>query len=40
MTKGKNHYINLTPLKIRGAKGVMGIMEITPFIPPYFKGEI
>jgi len=38
------------PLKIRGARGVMEVMEITPFIPltlrgrfkerPYFKGEV
>jgi len=27
----------IPPLKIRGARGVM---EITPFNPPYFKGEI
>jgi len=27
----------ITPLKIRGVRGVM---EITPFIPPYIKGEI
>jgi len=30
----------ITPLKIRGVRGVMKIMEITPFNPPYFKGEI
>jgi len=29
-----------SPLKIRGVRGVMKIMEITPFNPPYFKGEI
>jgi hypothetical protein len=28
-----------SPLKIRGARGVMKIMKITPFIPPYFKGD-
>ena len=26
-----------SPLKIRGARGVI---EITPLYPPYFKGEI
>jgi len=30
-------FCQITPLKIRGARGVM---EITPFIPPYIKGEI
>jgi len=31
-----------TPLKIRGARGVMrvGVMEVTPYYPPYSKGEI
>jgi hypothetical protein len=29
-----------TPLKIRGVRGVMRIMAVTPFNPPYFKGEI
>jgi len=28
------------PLKIRGVRGVMKVMEITPLNPPYFKGEI
>ena len=27
----------ITPLKIRGVRGVI---EITPFNPPYFKGDI
>jgi hypothetical protein len=29
----------ITPLKIRGVRGVR-VMEITPFIPLTFKGEI
>ncbi len=39
-----------TPLKVRGVRGVMKnamdaeqtsnrVLEITPFYPPYFKGE-
>jgi len=30
----------ITPLNIRGVRGVMEITEITPFNPPYSKGEI
>ena len=30
-------FFRIAPLKIRGGRGVI---EITPFIPPYFKGEI
>jgi hypothetical protein len=30
-------FCQITPLKIRGIRGVI---EITPFIPPYIKGEI
>jgi len=30
----------IAPLKIRGVRGVMRTMAITPFSPPYFKGEI
>jgi hypothetical protein len=33
-------FFGIAPLKIRGDRGVMKIMEITPFIPPYFKGDI
>jgi len=40
MTKGENHYVNGPPLKIRGAGGVMKTVEVTPFNPPYSKGEI
>ena len=32
--------LKIAPLKIRGAKGVMEIIEVTPFHPPYFKGEV
>jgi hypothetical protein len=28
------------PLKVRGIRGVMRIMEVTPYYPPYFKGDI
>jgi hypothetical protein len=28
------------PLKIRGGRGVMKSMGVTPFVPPYPKGEI
>jgi hypothetical protein len=34
------NFLKNSPLKIRGARGVMKIMEITPFNPPYFKGEV
>jgi hypothetical protein len=30
-------FCQIFPLKIRGERGVI---EITPFIPPYIKGEI
>jgi len=32
--------LKFPPLKIRGVRGVMKIMKITPFNPPYSKGEI
>jgi len=31
-------FSKIPPLKIRGARGVMKIMEVTPCVPPYFKG--
>jgi hypothetical protein len=33
-------FYEITPLNIRGTGGVMEITEITPFNPPYSKGEI
>jgi len=30
----------IAPLKIRGARGVMRIVEITPLSPPYSKGDV
>jgi len=33
-------FSTVSPLKIRGERGVMKIMEITPFDPPYLKGEM
>jgi hypothetical protein len=40
MTNDKYQIKLSSPLKVRGARGVMKTMEVTPFSPPYFKGEI
>jgi hypothetical protein len=34
-----SNFAGISPLKIRGARGVMKIIQITPSNPPYLKGE-
>jgi len=35
-----NQAYEFSPLKIRGARGVMKIVEITPFIPLTLRGTV